>query len=227
MTTSSQARNRRIARRIAQVAVERDQPLAWFEELYGLAKSSGLEVIPWADLKPNPHLVRWLDRERFQGEGKRSLVVGCGLGDDAEELVRRGFKVTAIDVSQSAIEMATTRFGASDVEYKVADILRTPATWSGAFDFVHEAYTLQVLPCELRTAAAASIASLVAPGGYLLLISRARDDAASLGEVPWPVSRAELSPIEGSGLELVGFEDFLDDESPAVRRFRATYRRPR
>ena len=227
MTTSSQVRNRRIARRIAQLAIERDQPLAWFEELYGLAQSSGLEVIPWADLKPNPHLLQWLDRKGFQGDGKRSLVVGCGLGDDAEELVGRGFKVTAIDVSQSAIEMASGRFAASEVEYEVADVLRTPATWAGAFDFVHEAYTLQVLPCELRKAAAASIASLVAPGGYLLLITRAREDGASVGEVPWPVSRAELSPIEDLGLELLELEDYLDDESPAVRRFRATYRRLR
>ena len=209
------------------MAVGRDQPLAWFEELYGIAKSSGLEIIPWADLKPNPHLLQWLTRERFHGEGKRSVVVGCGLGDDAEELVRWGFKVTAFDVSQSAIEMATARFADSEVEYRVADVLRTPPTWAGAFDFVHEAYTLQVLPCELREAAATRIASLVAPGGYLLLVTRAREHAASLGEVPWPVSRAELSPIEGSGLELVELEDYLDDETPAVRRFRATYRRPR
>ena len=209
------------------MAVDRDRPLAWFEELYGIAKSSGIEIIPWADLKPNPHLLQWLTREQFQGEGKQSLVVGCGLGDDAEELARWGFKVTAFDVSQTAIEMATVRFAASEVEYRVADVLRAPATWAGAFDFVYEAYTLQVLPCQLRKAAAASIASLVAPGGYLLLITRGREDAASLGEVPWPVSRAELSAIEGFGLELVELEDYLDDESPAVRRFRATYRRPR
>lgn len=227
MTTSPQALNRRIARRIARMAVERDQPLAWFEELYGIAKSSGVELIPWADLKPNPHLVQWLDRERFEGMGKTALVVGCGLGDDAEELIRWGFKVTAFDVSQSAIAMATARFGGSEVEYKVADVLRPPAAWAGAFEFVHEAYTLQVLPCELRMAATASIASFVAPGGWLLLITRAREGTESLGEMPWPLSRGELTRIEGFGLELADLEDYLDEESPAVRRFRATYRRCR
>lgn len=216
-----------MARRIAKMAVERDQPLAWFEELYEIANSSGVEVIPWADLEPNPNLVHWLDRERFEGAGRRALVVGCGLGDDAEELVRRGFKVTAFDVSQSAIAMATARFAASEVEYRVADVLRSPATWAGEFDFVLEAYTLQVLPCEVRKVAAAGIASFVAPGGYLLLITRAREEAESLDEMPWPLSRAELSPIEGFGLELVELEDYLDDERPAVRRFRATYRRLR
>ena len=219
--------NRRIARQIARTAVERDQPLDWFEELYGMAESSGVDVIPWADLKPNPNLVHWLDRERFEVAGKWSLVVGSGLGDDAEELVRRGSKVTAFDVSQSAIAMATARFPASEVEYKVADLLRSPATWVGSFDFVFEAYTLQVLPRELREAATASIASFVAPGGCLLLITRAREEAESPGEMPWPLTRQELSPIEGSGLELVRFEDYLDDETPPVRRFRATYWRLR
>ena len=190
-----------------------------------MAESSGVEVIPWADLKPNPNLVRWLDRERFEGVGKRSLVVGSGLGDDAEELVRRGSKVTAFDVSQSAIAMANARFPNSEVEYKVADLMRSPATWAGSFDFVFEAFTLQVLPPELREAATASIASFVAPRGCLLLITRARDAVENPGEMPWPLSRQELSPIEDSGLELVEFEDYLDDESPPVRRFRATYRR--
>lgn len=227
MRTNSQVPDRQIAKRIAQAAVERGRPLAWFEELYGMAKSSGVEVIPWADLKPNPNLVHWLDRERFEGMGKRSLVVGCGLGDDAEELVRRGSEVTAFDVSESAVAMATARFAASEVEYKVADVLRPPDRWAGSFDFVYEAYTLQVLPREFRKAATARIASFVAPGGSLLLITRAREEPESSSEMPWPLSREELSPIEGSGLELVGFEDYLDDESPAVRRFRATYRRLR
>ena len=141
MQEDSSALNRRTARRFAQAAVERGQPLAWFEELYKLAESSDTGCIPWADLRPNPNLACWLDRERVHGAGTRSLVVGCGLGDDAEELSQRGFKVTAFDLSESAISMATSRFPTSAVEYVAADVLRPPDAWAGAFAFVYKATT--------------------------------------------------------------------------------------
>jgi hypothetical protein len=43
--------------------------------------------------------------------------------------------------------------------------------------------------------------------------------------MPWPVTRAEVEAIAAPGLTLVRFEDFLDDEEPPVRRFRALFRR--
>ena len=106
---------RQTARRLAQSAVERGEPLAWFEELYSRADSADVSVVPWADLEPNPNLVQWLDREALEGAGRRALVVGCGLGDDAEELDRRGFAVTAFDISASAIELAMRRFPSTRV----------------------------------------------------------------------------------------------------------------
>jgi hypothetical protein len=38
--------------------------------------------------------------------------------------------------------------------------------------------------------------------------------------------RSELDAFAGLGMELLAFEDYVDDEDPPVRRFRATYRRP-
>jgi protein-L-isoaspartate O-methyltransferase len=38
--------------------------------------------------------------------GKRALVVGCGLGYDAEFLARLGYAVTGFDVAPTAIERA-------------------------------------------------------------------------------------------------------------------------
>lgn len=200
--------------------------MAWFEELYAQVESSGLTVVPWADLEPNPNLLAWLDREQVDGAGKSALVVGCGLGDDAEELSRRGFQVTAFDVSGSAIAIVAKRFPDSAVEYLAADLFQPPTDWTGKYDLVHEAYTLQVLPCTLRQTALGQLARLVAPNGNLLLIARARDDAEDPGELPWPLTRAELDAVTGFGLESVAIEDYFDDEVPPVRRFRAVYRRP-
>ena len=45
-------------------------------------------------------------------------------------------------------------------------------SWIKCFDFVLDAYTLQVLPSELRSSAISSIASVIAPSGQLLVITR-------------------------------------------------------
>jgi len=152
-------------------------------------------------------------------------VVGCGLGDDAEELVRRGFDVTAFDISQTAIDWCRSRFPASRVTYVTADLLDTPPAWNSRFSWVFELYTLQVLPAELRSAAVQQIAGLVAPHGRLLVVCRGRDPGEPEGEMPWPLRKEELEVFKACGLQEVFFDEFLDDENPPVRRFRAEYRR--
>lgn len=209
---------------MARAAIERGRPLDWFEELYAEASTAGPSAVPWADLKPNPNLLDWLDRELPDGVGKSALVVGCGLGDDAEELARRGFAVTAFDISGSAVAMARRRFPASAVEYAVANLFCAPTAWTKSFDLVQEAYTLQVLPAELRHRAVERLSSFVAPGGTLLVIARGREDDQHAGELPWPLTCAEAELPLSCGLEQVSFEDYLDSEVPPVKRFRATYR---
>ena len=217
---------RQVARELAQAAIDRGEPLGWFEQLYAQAERSGLSVVPWADLEPNPNLVSWLNREHVNGGGKRALVVGCGLGDDAEELRRRGFQVTAFDVSPSAITLAAKRFPGSEVEFVAADLFQPPESWTRRFDLVQEAYTLQVLPRGLRPKAVSQLTGFVSPDGILLMIARARDEADEPGEMPWPLTCTELEVATRSGLERISFEDYLDDERPRVRRFRAVYKRP-
>lgn len=87
-----------------------------FEEIYARA-GDDLTSVPWARFAPHPLLVMWLDSAGSPGlpasrsfAGCEALVVGCGLGDDAEELARRGYAVTAFDVSPTAITRCRERF---------------------------------------------------------------------------------------------------------------------
>ena len=89
---------------------------------------------------------------------------------------------------------------------------------------MQEAYTLQVLPPEVRHSAIERIASFVAPGGVLLVIARGRDNGEDAGSLPWPITQAELSLLLDCGLEGISFEDYFEAEVPPIRRFRATYR---
>jgi SAM-dependent methyltransferase len=217
--------DRTLARRLADESLAQGDPLGWFDALYQAAAENPA-LIPWADFAVNPHLAAWLAKDPRDWTGRRALVVGCGLGDDAEELARLGAAVKAFDVSTRAIEWCRRRFTNSQVDYQVADVLSLPAAWREAFDLVVEIYTLQVLPPELRATATAQLAACVAPGGTLLVVARAREAEDDRGSMPWPLLQSELDAFQAHGLVAETFEDFLDDEQPPVRRFRATYRRP-
>lgn len=220
--------DRATARALAREYIAHRDPVGWFEALYARADGDGgVDVIPWADLTPNPHMVAWLDAQRGAPAGRRALKVGCGLGDDAEELARRGYAVTAFDVSPTAIAWCRRRFPHSAVTYLCRDLLDPPADWVGAFDLVVEAYTLQVLPPEVRPAAMAQITRCVAQGGTLLAICRGREPQDPEGLMPWPLVRSELDAFLSLGLELLAFDDYVDHKDPPVRRFRAVYRRQR
>jgi SAM-dependent methyltransferase len=218
--------SRRRAKKLAHEAIARGEPMAWFEPFYAAAGADAA-AIPWADQKPNPKLVDWLNRPTSTLKpGARALVVGCGLGDDAMELARHGYRVTAFDLSPTAIAWCHRRYpnaAVAGVEFLTADLYQPPPAWQAGFDLVFEACTLQALPAAIRPTGAAQIASFVAPGGRLLLICRGREPADDPGSLPWPLIRAEIDPLPG--LTITAFEDFMDDETPPQRRFRVEYRR--
>ena len=213
-------------RELAAEHIGKGDPLGWFEKLYQEAER-GDAAIPWADLEPNPRLIEFWKAHPLEAAGKGALVIGSGLGDDAEQLAVWGFKTTGFDISKTAIEAAKKRFPKTQVEYVVADMFNPPANWLHGFDFVLEIYTVQSLPEELRAKAIEAISQSVAPGGLLLVIARGREECEPEGQgPPWPLTRAEMDGFVRAGLTEESFEDYAEPEPPWVRRFRALYKRP-
>jgi SAM-dependent methyltransferase len=210
-------------RELAAEFNERGDPLGWFEALYKESEGD-TEKIPWADMAPNRFFKAWAEETRLKGQGRKALVVGCGLGDDAKYLDDLGFEVTAFDISPTAIEWAKRVYGDTDIQFETADLFEPYRGWLGAFDFVLEIYTIQPLPMEMRSRVIDAVAVFVAAGGRLLVVTRGREDDEEVGEVPWPLSRIELSRFEENGLREVGFQDLWDEEDEQ-RRFIVEYRR--
>ena len=210
------------ARQLAAEYNQKGQPTAWFEQLYQEAEA-GKSIVPWADMVPNPHLLRFWRETPQDVTGKTALAVGCGFGDDAEQLVSWGFRTTAFDISPTAIASARKRFPESPVEYQTADLLAPPEHWTNQFAFVFECYTLQVLPKGLRVKAMRNLVEFLGPDGKLLVVARGREESEPEGQMPWPLTRDELHYFEKLGLREVSFKDYFDPDDASTRRFRAFY----
>lgn len=203
-----------------------DDPTAWFERLYSAAEQ-GEAVVPWDRGGPHPLLAEWAQKQPREEAGRRALVVGAGLGADAELVASLGFQTVAFDVSATAIRMARARFPDSRVDYRVANLLEPSAEWSRAFDLVVESITIQSLPRSVRAQATAAVGGFVAVGGRLLVIARAlgeRDDPEA--GPPWPLTRPDVGAFASGGLKLRQIEAIPIPDEPNAHRWRAEFTRP-
>lgn len=99
-------------------------PTAWFERLWSAARH-GEVTTPWDRTAPHPSLASWAGPPG-NGGSPAAVVVGCGLGADAEHLARLGWSTTAFDLSPSAVAAARARHPDSPVRYAVADLRDLP-----------------------------------------------------------------------------------------------------
>jgi len=183
------------------------------------AQANGDEAaIPWADMEAKQYLKDWLTNNK-PNKGK-AIDIGCGLGDNAEAISSAGYKTIGFDFSQDAIDWAKKRFHKTSVQYVAADLMSLPEEWSAKFDFVHESYTLQSIPPDTLAKTIPATASLVAPGGRLLVYTRIRNDGKSAEGPPWPLEISKAMSFEKHGLELASRNDFVvrrhDREVPHV-----------
>ena len=211
-------------KKLAAAFLEKGDATGWFDALYKEAEGNN-EKIPWADLEPNKFLVSFAEKTNLQGNGRKALVVGCGLGDDARFLADLGFKVTAFDISPTAIDWAKQIHAETGIEFAVADLFDAPKDWLKAFEFVLEVYTIQPLPLEMREKVIDAIAQFVAEKGKLVVVTRGREDDEQPTELPWALSRKDLSRFEFNGLTQTHFEEMPGYEDEPIARFVVEYKR--
>lgn len=212
-------------RELAAKSLESGDALGWFDALYKEAAGNS-EKIPWGDLEPNRFFRTWAEKTGLKGNGRKALVVGCGLGDDAAYLDTLGFDVTGFDISPTAIEWAKRLYSDRQIRFETMDLFQPFDGWLRSFEFVLEIYTIQPLPLEMRERTIDAIAQFVARGGEIVIVTRGREDDEEPEKLPWPLSRKDLSRFEHNGLTQTHFEIMPDDtDDEPADRFVVVYQR--
>ncbi len=109
----------------------------------------------------------------------RALDLGCGEGGDAMWLAEQGWRVTAVDISQTALDRASADAVARDLAAQI-DFQRHDLTQSfpsGAFDLVSAQFLHSTVPWD-RPRLLRRAAETVAPGGALVIVDHG-------GAPPW------------------------------------------
>lgn len=203
---------------------ENDDPLGWFDSIYSDAEGDYRAVF-WADLVASPYLVSYIKEHPAHGTGKKAIVVGCGVGDDAEALASYGYDVVAFDIAATAIQLCKKRYPDSDVTYLVADLFDYPVEWREGFDLVYECNTIQVLPGTYRIQARDAMVSLLAPEGEILVSCRSREEGTLEEMIPLPLDKNEIDGFKRCGLLEQSLLAYDDDQKPSVPHFFGIYKR--
>jgi ubiquinone/menaquinone biosynthesis C-methylase UbiE len=88
-------------------------------------------IRPWMNPYKFPWIMERIERESALLRGRHLLEVGCGMGYDSVEFLRRGVRVTATDLTPNAVKLTRRHFKLEGVE---AEEVRTANALDLPFD---------------------------------------------------------------------------------------------
>ena len=165
---------------------------------------------PWDSGEPSRELLRVL-RERWIGPC-RALELGCGTGTNALILARRGFKMTAVDLSPIALghAKAKARKARLKVKFLEGDALHLPKL-GAPFPFVFDRGLYHHLRNVDLKRFRRALARVTRPGSFYLTLAGNGNEKDPEGGGPPRVHAHEICLELGPDFDLVQLREFRFD----------------
>jgi ubiquinone/menaquinone biosynthesis C-methylase UbiE len=149
--------------------------------------------------KYHHHLPPLFDRISLSHPGAELLEVGCGMGDDTAQWAKRGLSVTAVDLTEPAVECTKFRFKVCGLNGNIlmgnAESLEFP---DNSFDIVYSFGVLHHSPDTYK--AIEEVRRLLRAGGLALIMLYHRRSLNYLVHrvlnYPFDGSRKDPCPVE-------------------------------
>jgi len=171
-----------------------------WEELY---QQQEVESLPWFNPELDYDLEKALNEVGLRGGSALDLVTGPGT--QAIHLARRGFALTATDISEAAIRLASekARKQGLEITWVHDDILDTRL--DRQFDLIFDRGLFHVLAPERRGDYVRIVSGMLKTGGYLFLKCFSRLQPGEQG--PYRFTPEQIREIFGSRLSVLSIKE--------------------
>jgi cyclopropane fatty-acyl-phospholipid synthase-like methyltransferase len=177
------------------MSADPQSPSSAWDERY---QQQPVETMPWFYPELDDDLAQALDALGLRSGS--ALDLGTGPGTQAIQLAQHGFDVTATDLSDAAIRLASARaeIQGLKISWQQDDVLSSQLT--GPFDLIFDRGCFHVLPPERRQDYISTVAGLLKPGGFFFLKCFSQLQPGTQG--PNRFTPAQIQSIFSSRLEV-------------------------
>jgi len=141
-----------------------------------------LKKIPWNYETPPDSLIELVNKEKIKP--CKAIDLGCGIGNYTIYIATKGFNVTGIDISPSAISIAKKKAKEKGVEcnFLVADIVSNIEDFKINFDFAYDWELLHHIFPEKRQKYVENVYKILNPKAKYLSVSFSEKDPCFGGQ---------------------------------------------
>ena len=182
--------------------------------------------LPWQIDRPQPEVLRLIEEKKFESP---ILDLGCGSGDNAIELARRGYRVLGMDLVPEALRRAREKAAKAGLmqppEFLEGDALRLQESGVEA-ETVLDCALFHVFEDEERPRYVNGLEEVLSPGGRLHILSFSELEAREPG--PRRLTRESIAGAFGRGWtleEAVRCRYFDRIRADGAHAWRVTFRR--
>ena len=184
------------------------------EEWEQIYRDYPLNELGWELGKPRPILREYVEKGLIK-KGK-ALDICCGAGTNTVYLAEKGFEVTGIDISPTAIEYAKKKAAQAKVHvtFRVQNFLELPFD-DGEFDFVFDMGCFHHVKVEDRPSFINGVHSVLKKGGSYMLTCFSYRNGRSWNHF----TKRQISELFSGNFELGEFRHYPSVEGDGVARY--------